>query len=346
MDCQLEIDAAVQYVMATGQYFEGEALHELEQDLRTIYSGADAVLTNSGTSALWVALNSVGIKNNSFVAVPAVSYAATAQAVLSSGFFPMFIDIDEHFLMDMDCLDRAHKHLGNSLGGVISVDLYGQGVDLDVFIPWCHSRGLPIILDSAQSIGLHSPGAYDQTEADAVCLSFNPLKNWGGHGGGAVITREGANEMRSMTRNGKSLSGLVETVGGNLRMDSLQAAVLRAKKDYCGYNLSRKREIHKRYLNSFRDIMPKTVQLQDMNPYVSVIAPVDAARVRSALDTAGIEHRSHYDRPLNLEPQFDKFRYPCPRAESYIGRLISLPNHWHLRDDELDYIIHTVKSAI
>jgi len=345
LDNQKEIDHYMQHVMSTGQMYSGEYIDHLQEIISSYYDNAGVCLTNSGTSALVTALMSLNIRRGSGILMPTLTYAATAQAVLAVGCYPIFVDIDEHYLMCMRDMDAKFERFRPNVGAVIAVDLYGQGMDLNELVPWCEKNRLPLIIDAAQSWSLSSTG-YDQTRADAVCLSFNPLKNWGGTGGGAVVSnRISTDTMRAVTHEGK-LDGRVVQHGVNMRMDSIQAAVLIAKHDYCRLGGLKKRSIHFKYKQNFRHLMPMETEWRYTVPYVSVIAPPDAVAVRAALDAANIEHRSHYDLPLHMEPAFERYSLPCPRAEHLAGRLISLPNHRHLRDDQIDTIIATVLSAI
>ena len=345
LDNQKEIDHYMQHVMSTGQMYSGEYIDHLKEIIASYYDNAGVCLTNSGTSALITALMSLNIRRGSGILMPTLTYAATAQAILAIGCYPVFVDIDEHYLMCMRDMDAKFERFRPNVGAVIAVDLYGQGMDLNELVPWCEKNRLPLIIDAAQSWGLSSTG-YNQTRADAVCLSFNPLKNWGGTGGGAVVSnRISTDTMRAVTHEGK-LDGRVILHGVNMRMDSLQAAVLVAKYDYCRLGELKKRTIHFKYKQNFRHLMPMETEWRYTRPYVSVIAPLDAAAMRAALDAAGIEYRSHYDLPLHMEPAFERYSLPCPRAEHLAGRLISLPNHRHLRDDQIDTVIATVLSAI
>lgn len=345
LDCQREIDHFMQHVMSTGQMYSGEYLDHLKDIIGVCYDNADICLTNSGTSALITALMSLNIKKGTGILMPTLTYAATAQAVIAVGCYPIFVDIDEHYLMCLKDMDRKFQRFRPNVGAVLSVDLYGQGMDLDEIVPWCENNKLPLVIDAAQSWD-SSNSVYNQTRAAAVCLSFNPLKNWGGTGGGAVVSnRINSNIMRAITHEGK-LDGTVVQHGTNMRMDSIQAAVLVSKYEYCHTNSYKKRMIHSNYLQNFQHMMPLPTKWKTNTPYVSVIAPVDAYPVRAALDAAGIEHRSHYDLPLHMEPAFERYSVPCPRAEKLAGRLISLPNHWHLRDDQVDTVIAVVQSAV
>jgi len=347
LDCQVKINHNMQHAMSTGQMYSGEYLDQLSKIIATDYGNIvfqQVTLTNSGTSALITALLAMRIPAGKCVLMPTLTYAATAQAVLAVGLKPVFVDVDSHYLMDMKHLNSQYEKFQASVGAVIAVDLYGQQMDTEYLSKWCKERNLKVILDAAQSYGLR-PYA---TDLDAICLSFNPLKNWGGMGGGAVITNihTDLELLRAATHEGKNTEGIVVSHGTNMRMDSIQAAVLLAKRDYVRDHISRKNQIHNRYYKNFVDIMPLSNNRYNSNPYVSVIAPQDPAGVRAALDAEGIEYRSHYSKPLHMEPAFERYATPCLYAESLAGRLISLPNHWHLQDDQIDAIIAVVKSAI
>jgi len=349
LDCQLEINHNMQHAMSTGQMYSGEYLDQLSKVIAMDYGNIvfqQVTLTNSGTSALITALLAMRISVGKCVLMPTLTYAATAQAVLAAGLKPVFVDVDSHYLMDIKHLNKQYERFRTSVGAVIAVDLYGQQMDTEHLSEWCKERNLKVILDAAQSYGLR-PYA---TDLDAICLSFNPLKNWAGMGGGAVITNihTDLELLRAATHEGKNSRGIVVCYGTNMRMDSIQAAVLLAKRDYVRDHISRKNQIHSRYYKHFVDIMPLSNDRHNRisNPYVSVIAPQDPVGVRAALDAAGIEHRSHYSTPLHMEPVFERYATPCLYAESLAGRLISLPNHWHLKDDQVDTVIAVVKSAI
>ena len=349
LDNQKHIDHHMQYAMSTGQMYSGEYLDELESLIAMDYGDIPSnpvALTNSGTSALITALISLKIPPGRCVLMPALTYAATAQAAIAAGLSPVFVDIDDHYLMDLKHLNAQYERFRPHVGAVIGVDLYGQQMDTMLLSAWCQERRLKLVLDAAQSYGLR-PRA---TDLDAVCLSFNPLKNWGGTGGGAVITSGSIDPelLRATTHEGKNPAGAVIGYGTNMRMDSIQAGVLLAKRSYVREHHGRKSQIHNQYRSYFRDIMPQRTEWDHrfIEPYVSVIAPKDPLRVRAALDAANIEHRSHYALPLHMEPAFERYATPCPHAESLAGRLISLPNHLHLRDDQVDTVIETVHAAL
>ena len=267
--------------------------------------------------------------------------------MIAAGHRPVFVDIDESCLMCFDDLKRKFDLLRPYVRAVIGVDLYGQPIFRGKLEAFCRSNNLKLVIDSAQSYGSKHPGTQNKVEIDRQCLSFNPLKNWGGIGGGAVIAPEEAQfNLHAATHEGK-VGGQVWRHGINMRMDNIQAAVLMAKYDYYKEHINRKGEIHLAYRRAFpEDIMPYASAMHTWDPYVSVIFPENADEVRSALDAAGIEHRSHYALPLHMEPYFKDHPRDCPRAEALAGKIITLPNHWHLRDDQVHQIIDVVSRSI
>lgn len=335
--------------MSTGQMYQGDFLDRLRDQIADDYDvdPKQVTLTNSGTSALTIALMTLNIPKGSNVLMPTLTYVATAQAVIAAGHRPVFVDIDEHCLMCFDDLKRKFNQLRPYVRAVIGVDLYGQPIFRGKLEAFCRENSLKLVIDSAQSYGSRHPGTANKIEIDRQCLSFNPLKNWGGIGGGAVIAPEDAQfNLHAATHEGK-VGGEVWRHGLNMRMDSIQAAVLMAKHEYYKENVQKKSAIHFSYITAFpKEIMPDSVMWGRWTPYVSVIFPENADEVRAALDAAGIEHRSHYALPCHMEPYFKDHPRDCPRAEALAGKIITLPNHWHLRNDQVHQIIDVVTRSI
>jgi dTDP-4-amino-4,6-dideoxygalactose transaminase len=349
LDHQAAINQEVNFALSTGSYFSYDGHRSLAHKISSAYNGAGVTLTDSGTSALITALTALDLKKNSRVIVPTLTYAATAQAVLAVGCQPVFVDVNKHYLIDINSLSHIHRQYSD-ISAVIAVDLYGQGSDISTLSAFCKQANIPLIIDAAQSWGICSY-RYDQTIADAVCLSFNPLKNFGGLGGGAVVSNKiDPNKLHAITHCGKDELGNIRYKGGNYRMGSVQAAVLLAKLlDSDTGNQDRKLDIDQAYRNAFGHLMPAYTPwswTHRRTVYVSVIAPKKPAQVRCALTENKIEFRSHYDRPLHMEPLFQTDTHPLILAESLAGRLISLPNNYHITDEQVHQVIETVCSAL
>ena len=357
IDCQSFILGGMQTVFASGQFYSGEAHDALARYIRVKYDNAYVELTNSGTSAIIASLMALYTKRGSRVLLPALTYAATAQAIIATGCIPTFVDIDSSWLLNIDLLDDMYAKYGDEISTLITVDLYGQGVDLDKVRRWCDKHNVKWIIDAAHSFGISSK-EYNQTVADAICLSFNPLKNLGGSGGGAVVSKIihptilSATCMMGKTEGGPN--GSIELSGLNFRMLSTQAATLVAKAPYFEDFIVRKMKICETYYNHFVNCehkldIPIRKPWGTWNYYSFSIAPHRQESVKTALEKAGIEYSSHYSKPLNREPFVKQYGYcSCPEAE-YItaqGRIISLPSHWHLTNQEVDTVIKTVINSI
>jgi dTDP-3-amino-2,3,6-trideoxy-4-keto-D-glucose/dTDP-3-amino-3,4,6-trideoxy-alpha-D-glucose/dTDP-2,6-dideoxy-D-kanosamine transaminase len=350
LDCKDDIDQAVQSSMQGGQFFNNGYLDSLAGKISNRYNYANVQLTSSCTAALHAALLCLDLPAGSAIAVPAISYVATAQAVLAAGHHPVFIDVDKHWLMDINDLfwqmDREHR-----IKAVITVDLYGQGADIYNMFALCRDKGSKLIIDAAQSFGLHSKNYNQVASSDAICLSFNPLKNLGGMGGGAIVSNSlDPVVMRAVCHEGKTNSGpqgQAEYHGLNYRMDAVAAAMLLAKFDYHQRNQQRKYEICARYRSELTGLV-EMPELSDSGSvhYTFSIAPTDPERMRNMLSARGIGFSSHYLRPLTCEPVFKRYYRKCEKAELLEDRIISLPCHWHLTDDQVDKVIATVKVGL
>lgn len=356
-DCKDFIIGGMQSVFKSGQYFSGESHDAVKRYIKIKYNNSNLELTNSCTSALQAALMALYTKRGSRVLLPALTYAATAQAIISVGCIPTFVDVDNTWMLDIDLLDELYKKYGDEISTLITVDLYGQGVDLERVRKWCDQHNIKWIIDAAHSFGICS-SEYNQTIADAICLSFNPLKNLGGSGGGAFLSNViHPTIMSSVCMMGKTEGGpygSIELPGLNFRMLSTQAATLVAKAPYYEDRILRKMAICKYYYNTFSDYndlleMPSRLQWATWNYYSFSIAPKKSNKVKEALKENQIEISTHYAKSLNCEPFVKLYGYQsCPRAESITknNRIISLPSHWHLTDKEIKKIIHTVISSL
>jgi len=356
-DCKDLLINAMASVFESDQFYSGGAHDAVKRYLKAKYNNANVELTNSCTSALQASLMSLYTKRGSRVLLPALTYAATAQSIIAVGCIPTFVDIDHSWLIDINLLDDMYAKYGNEIGTLITVDLYGQGVDLARVRKWCDDHDIKWIIDAAHSFGICSK-EYDQTIADAICLSFNPLKNLSGSGGGAFLSKKihptimSATCMMGKTESGPN--GSIELHGSNFRMLSTQAATLVVKAPYYEEKISRKMSICKHYYKEFINYkdqieLPERMPWGTWNYYSFSISPHKSNKVKSALSDNNIEFSTHYARSLNCEPFVKSYGYqPCPKSEKITKNqsVISLPSHWHLTDKEVNTITQTVISSL
>jgi dTDP-4-amino-4,6-dideoxygalactose transaminase len=229
-----EIEAAVRRVLASGHYIMGPDIAELERELAADTGLAHAVAVSSGTDALLAALWALGVGPGDEVVTTTMSFFATAGAVARLGATPVFADIDpETFNLDpRSALDRVTKRTK----AIIPVHLFGRIADVGALA----GAGVAIVEDAAQSVGASGLG-HGQ---NLVTLSFFPSKNLGAAGdAGMVLGNDAAlvDRTRLYRTHGSRPKYMHHVVGANLRMDTLQAAILRVKRPYlAGWNATRR----------------------------------------------------------------------------------------------------------
>ena len=347
-DQKFEIYNAVAAVSKSGQYFDNESVTRFESLVSHLYNGASCTGTNSGTSALTVALKLANLPKNSLVAIPSMTYVATANAVVAAGLFPICIDIDEHWLMDYDILKDYIEKL-DKISAVVVVDLYGQGVNLARFKRLCDHYKIKLIIDAAQSFDIMYDHYHQIDYCDSLALSFNPLKNLGALGNaGAIVSKNyTVEEMKKWCMQGKANNNVADA-GFNCRIDAIQAAVLNVKYLKFDDNMQRKAEISWYYREEFRNLveMPEKVSYCTHNNYVFVIAPTNPESLRLMLSLSNIQFASHYEKPIHHYDAYKTYKDYSPKATLLAGRCVSLPNHWHLSDSDVERVVKDVKSSL
>jgi dTDP-4-amino-4,6-dideoxygalactose transaminase len=347
-DQRNQIQNAIMTVSTSGQYFANEAVDEFESLVSRLYNNASCVATNSGTNALITALQIANLPKGSTVLVPAMTYVATANAVVAAGLIPAFVDIDKCWLMDFTRLAEYLDRLKN-VSAVVVVDLYGQGVDLTRFKRLCDHYKVKLIVDAAQSFELFYDYFHQIDYCDSLALSFNPLKNLGAMGNaGAIVSKNyTVEQLKTFCVQGKHNGDVIQP-GLNCRIDAVQAAVLNVKYQNFDDNMRRKSEISWYYRLELEDKieMPNRNYCCTHTNYVFEIAPTNPEVLKTFLSLHNIEFASHYDKPLHHYTAYKTKVDYCPNASNLKGRCISLPNHWHMTDAEVEKVVEVVKFAV
>lgn len=225
-----EIEEAVLRVLRSGQYILGPEVEALEAEVAAYSGCAHGVSVSSGTDALLVCLMAEGIGPGDEVIVPDYSFFATAGVVSRLGATPVFADIDPMtFNVDVESVAAA---MTDRTKAIIPVHLFGQMAEMDPLLALAKQKDVVVIEDAAQSIGAEYGGRRAGSMGHYGCLSFFPSKNLGGIGdGGMVVTNDGARaeKVRILRTHGARPKYHHQLVGGNFRLDAIQAAALRVK---------------------------------------------------------------------------------------------------------------------
>jgi len=225
-----EIDAAVERVIESQRFILGPEVEALEAEIAAYSGCAYAIGVSSGSDALLVALMALGIRPGDEVITSAYSFFATAGAVARLGARPVFVDIDPlTFNLNPAEVDAV---ITERTRAIIPVHLFGQMAEMNAIMAAAQRHGVSVVEDAAQAIGSEHRGRRAGSIGNVGCFSFFPTKNLGGFGdGGMVTTNDGeiAARVRLLRNHGASPKYDHLAVGGNFRLDALQAAVLRVK---------------------------------------------------------------------------------------------------------------------
>lgn len=226
-----EIDGAIQRVVDSQYFILGPDVIKLEEEIADYLQVKYALGVSSGTDALLLALMAINIQPEDEVIVPTYSFFATAGVVSRLNAKPVFVDIDPvTFNINPDLIE---KKITKKTKAIIPVHLYGQSAEMDLIMSIAAKHNLIVIEDAAQAIGAqYKDGKYAGTIGDIGCFSFFPSKNLGGFGDGGIVTtnnEEFFHRMKIMRNHGAEPKYYHKVIGGNFRLDTLQAAVLRAK---------------------------------------------------------------------------------------------------------------------
>lgn len=248
-----EIDEAIQRVVDSQYFINGPDVAKFEEEINSYLNVKYSVGVTSGTDALLLALMALNIKPGDEVIVPTYSFFATAGVVARLNAIPVFTDVDP-VTFNMDPKDFERK-ITPKTKVVIPVHLYGQSAEMDEIISIAKKHDIKVVEDGAQAIGVqYKDGRYVGAIGDIGCFSFFPSKNLGGFGDAGIVTtndEELYKTMKMMRMHGMEPKYYHKIIGGNFRIDTLQAAVLRVKLPHLDSWSAKRRENSKLYSKLF-----------------------------------------------------------------------------------------------
>jgi dTDP-4-amino-4,6-dideoxygalactose transaminase len=350
-----DVDAAITRVVESQHFILGPEVEGLEREVAA-YCGVDhAIGLSSGTDALLIALMAHGIGPGDEVITTPFTFFASAGTVSRLGARPVFADIDPtSFNLAPGAVASA---LTEQTRAIMPVHLFGRCLELDAIVQLVDARGLPIIEDAAQAIGaVDGAGRQAGAIGNAGCFSFFPTKNLGGFGdGGMVVTNDAelADRIAVLRVHGMRPKYFHRMVGGNFRLDALQAAVLRVKLPHLDSWSAARRRNAQRYrtlfaeagLNDGRVRLPEDVPGHIYNQFVIRVDQRDA--LRDSLGAAGIGTEIYYPLPLHLQECFHDLGYApgdFPHAEAAAREVLALPIFPELTEDDLAEVVRAVAT--
>ena len=349
---------ALRPVVQNGEFTLGPRVEAFEKSFAALHANTDgavpeAVGVGSGTDALALALQAVGVGPGDEVITSPSTFIATAGAIVMVGARPVFADIDQRYLLD---LERVEAAITEKTRAILPVHYTGDMVDMRLLREIADQHGLALVEDACQAVlarfDEEPPGRFSH----AAAFSLHPLKNlhvWGD--GGVVLTHkpEIAEAVRLQRNHGLVNRDEVAVFGRNSRLHTLQAAVGSLMLESAEADTAARIEIAQRFDTAFADLQP-TVRVPHREArsrhvyhlYVLQVERRDA--VLAALKEAGISAKIHYPIPVHLQPAARDLGYQegdFPKAESYAAHALSLPVHPYLEENEIAYVIDQLRTA-
>ena len=360
---RVELKAAVDEVIESNRYIMGPKVTELEQKIAE-YSGAQyGIGVSSGTDALLVSLMALDIEPGDLVLTTPYSFFATAGVVARLKAVPVFVDIDP----DTYNIDPAqirqwfqkNKDKASKVKCIVPVHLYGQCADMDPILEIAAEYNIPVVEDAAQAIGSRYPSKNGLKRAGAMgtvgCFSFFPSKNLGCIGdGGMVITNDGtlADKIEKLRNHGSHPKYYHSMIGGNFRLDAIQAAALLVKLPYLEeWHKGRQQNasFYDEHLNAAGIRKPKVTYRREYHIYNQYIISVPEKRdeLRAHLQANDVGHEVYYPVPFHEQKCFRYLGYQkgdFPHSEYAAEHTIALPIYPELTDEMKSYVIETIES--
>jgi dTDP-4-amino-4,6-dideoxygalactose transaminase len=349
------LEAAALRVLASGRYIDGPEVASFEGEAAAVLGARHAIGVSSGTDALLAVLMACGIKPGDEVVTTPFSFFATVGAIVRLGATPVFADVDPATL-NLDPA-AAVERMGARTKAVLVVHLFGRMADTTPIEAACARMGIPLIEDAAQAIGAQQGGVGSRGGrrvgdlGQAAALSFFPSKNLSGFGdAGMVLTDDPAlaRRIRSLRVHGAGPKYHHPLVGGNFRLDELQAALLRVKLPHLARWSARRRRLADRYRTALA-AAPIGLPPDDpgcvWNQFVVRIPEGRRDALRSHLADQRIASAIYYPEPLHLQPCLhDLGGRPGdhPNAESACADVLALPIHPELPDQAVDRVCQAI----
>lgn len=355
---QAALAAAAVRVLQSGRYISGAEVAGFEAACAEALGAAHAVAVSSGTDALLASLMALGVGPGDEVVTTPLSFFATVAAIVRLGARPVFADIDEATCNLDD--GAAAAQVGSRCRAAIPVHLFGRVASVPQLRARCAALGVPVLDDAAQAIGaVDAAGRSVGQLGTAATLSFFPSKNLGGFGdGGMVLTGDAelARRLRLLRAHGAEPKYHHVVVGGNFRMDELQAALLGVKLPHLPVWTAARRRLAERYREALtaagpvadgRLALPPPDPGAVWNQYVVRVRGGQRDACRRHLEARGIATAVYYPEPLHLQPCLAALGYrrgELPVAERACAEALALPLYPEMPDVALDDVVAAVVS--
>jgi dTDP-4-amino-4,6-dideoxygalactose transaminase len=347
-----QIDQVVHEVVSSGSYMMGAHHNALEKEIAELHACKYGIALNSGTDALRIIMDSMGIGRGDEVISTAFTFVASAETIVQTGATPVFVEVDPVTLM----IDPAQiaKSITPKTKAIMPIHLFGQLCDVDGVGKVATEHGIPVIEDAAQAIGAHHGGKYAGHFGTAAGFSFYVTKNLGAAGdAGLILTNDDeTNERcRSIRVHGMGRERYYyDHIGYTSRMDELQAAILRVKltklEEWNGRR-DRHAQVYLKALTGCGVVLPVTLPGNNNTWHQFTIQSPKRNELQQFLKAREIDSMIYYPVPLHWHEPYARFgggRGSLPITERICEQVLSLPIHPHLSDEQVRWVAESVRE--
>jgi len=347
-------------VLDSSQFILGPEVEAFERQVAADVGAEQAIGVSSGTDALLLSLMALGIGPGDEVLCPSFTFFATAGSVWRTGATPVFVDsLDDDFNLD---IEDAARRVTDKTKAIIPVYLFGHAADMDAVQRLAKAYDLKVLEDAAQSMGTQFGEKKAGVMGDLCAFSFFPSKNLGGFGDGGMITTNDdalAERVRILRVHGGARKYYHKAIGGNFRLDPLQAALLRIKLDHLQGYIDKRRANAATYLERLEEsapvqdgrlILPREMdgRTHTWNQFTLRVADGKRNALMEHLSANKIGSAIYYPVPLHRQECFSNlpsFEESLPVCEKMSDEVLSIPIYPELFAEQIDYVIKTIANA-
>lgn len=356
-----DVDAAIHEVLDNCNFINGKPVQDFARSLEAYLQVKHVIPCANGTDALQIALMALGLQPGDEVITPSFTYIATTEVIALLQLKPVFVEVDpKTFCIDAQAIEKA---ITPKTKAIVPVHLYGQAANMEAIMQIANKHGLYVVEDNAQAIGCDytfSDGTKKKsgTIGTIGCTSFFPSKNLGCYGdGGAIFTNDDllAGKLKMIANHGQSKKYYHDVVGCNSRLDTLQAAVLNVKlkklDDYIAARQKAAAFYDKAFAGNPKITTPFVADYTNhvYHQYTLKLEGVNRNQLSEFLATHNIPSMIYYPVPAHRQKMFEAFggsAFDLQVTDWLTERVISLPIHTELDDDQLAFITGKVNEFV
>jgi dTDP-4-amino-4,6-dideoxygalactose transaminase len=329
------------HLLKNGKFILGDEVEKFEKNFSNNVKSKYTIGVSNGTDALQLILNALNLEENTEIIVPSFTFIASASVILKSNLRPKFVDIQENLFSPS--IENIIKACTKNTRAIIYVHLFGEYKDLSVLSEFCKENNIFLIEDCAQSFG-----APNGNFGIASSYSFFPAKNLGCLGDGGAITTNDYDlyvKLKKMRTHGTQIPYEYEMLGGNHRLDTLQAGFLNVLLDNSEITLFKRRRNARKYIDSLENIKNLILPINDgkhsFNQFC--IQTKNRNDLKKYLLANGIQTNIYYPFPLHSNKIFNQ-SITLPNTEDVCKNVLALPIYSELSEYEINYVIEKIHN--